>query len=339
MCIEQLDWRSSVERGRTDIGVLLLICSTVQKSAKIGDWAWHLLVPRSSWILTCRLFDLLFDTLTTMSATQDIRVKFVIQRGDILYEKEGLCIYCPSTHTIQNAFTTLVEDGVANKWKALGLWKDGEELEMTGILYDDEKTPTHTNYDAPLTSTYRTSFSRILVKVATKEEIIDISSDDEAAIQDGIEPVGGGPNASEAENPNQLSKKKKKSKQKSKQKASEWDLRLMRTAKRSKKYREDAKIFGPRTANDNLPKDMKPGSVKQEQEYNRRLYCCHEGDTPRSVATKPTKLNLFEDNDSDPIGRLVYDNRSKHHGLKPDTSMKEGAIFVIPLPPATQQEI
>jgi len=314
----------------------------VRKSA-IGHG--HLLVLRSSWILTCRLFDLLFDTLTTMSATQDIRVKFVIQRGDILYEKEGLCIYCPSTHTIQNAFTTLVEDGVANKWKALGLWKDGEELEMTGILYDDEKTPTHTNYDAPLTSTYRTSFSRILMKVATKEEIIDISSDDEAAIQDGIdgvpmvEPVGGGPNASEAENPNQLSKKNKKSKQKSKQKASEWDLRLMRTAKRSKKYREDAKIFGPRTANDNLPKDMKPGSVKQEQEYNRRLYCCHEGDTPTSVATKPTKLNLFEDNDSDPIGRLVYDNRSKHHGLKPDTSMKEGAIFVIPLPPATQQEI
>ena len=277
-----------------------------------------------------------------MSATQDIRVKFVIQRGDILYEKEGLCIYCPSTHTIQNAFTTLVEDDIANKWKALGLWKDKEELAMAGILYDDEKTPTHTNYDAPLTSTYRTSFGRILVKVATKEEIIDISSDDEAAVEDGIdgvsmvEAVGGGSNASGTENPNLSSKKKKKSKQKSKQKASEWDLRVMRTAKRSKKYREDAKIFGPRTANDNLPKDMKPGSVKQEQEYNRRLYGCHEGDTPTSVATK---LNLFEDNDSDPIGRLVYDNRSKHRGLKPDKSMKEGAIFVIPLPPATQQEI
>ena len=213
---------------------------------------------------------------------------------------------------------------------------------MTGILYDDEKIPTHTNYDAPLTSTYRTCSSRILVKVATKEEIIDISSDDEAAVEDGIdgvpivERVDGGPNASEAENPNQPSKKKKKKpKQKSKQKASEWDLRLMRTAKRSKKYREDAKIFGPRTANDKLPKDMKPGSVKQEQEYNRRLYCCHEGDTPRSVATK---LHLFENNDSDPIGRLVYDNRSKHRGLKPDKSMKEGAIFVIPLPPATHQE-
>ena len=286
----------------------------------------------------CRLFDLLFDALTAMSATQDIRVKFVIQRGDILHDRDVLCVYCPSTHTIQNAFTTLIEDGVANKWKTLCLWKDKEELAMAGILYDDEKTPTHTNYDAPLTSTYRTSFSRILVKVATKEEIIDISSDDEAAIQDGIdgvpmvEPVGGGPNTSGAENPNQPSKKKKKAKQK----ASEWDLRLMRTAKRSKKYREDAKIFGPRTANDNLPKDMKPGSVTQEQEYNRRLYCCHEGDTPTSVATK---LNLFEDNDSDPIGRLFYDNRSKRRGLKPDKSMKEGAIFVIPLPPATQQEI
>ena len=196
---------------------------------------YHALVGYMYWPVQRRLFDLLFDTLTTMSATQDIRVKFVIQRGDILYEKEGLCIYCPSTHTIQNAFTTLIEDGVANKWKALCLWKDKEELAMAGILYDDEKTPTHTNYDAPLTSTYRTSFSRILVKVATKEEIIDISSDDEAAIQDGIdgipmaEPVGGGPNTSGAENPNQPSKKKKKAKQK----ASEWDLRLMRTAKRS----------------------------------------------------------------------------------------------------------
>jgi hypothetical protein len=272
-----------------------------------------------------------------MSSSPDIRVKFVIQRGDILYEKEGLCVFRPSTHTIQNAFTTLIEDGVANKWKALGLWKDGEELEMAGILYDDETIPTHTNYDAPLTSTYRTCSSRILVKVATKEEIIDISSDDEAAVEDGIdgvpmvEAVGGGTNASGAENPNQPSKKKKKPKQK----ASEWDLRLMRTAKRSKKYREDAKIFGPRTANGNLPQDTKPGSVKQEQEYNRRLYCCHQGDTPTSVATK---LNLFE-NDSDPIGRLIYDNRSNHRGLKPDTSMKEGAIFVIPLPPATQQEI
>ena len=267
-----------------------------------------------------------------MSSSPDIRVKFVIQRGDILYEKEGLCVFCPSTYTIQNAFTTLIEDNVANKWKALGLWKDGEELEMTGILYDDEKTPTHTNYDAPLASTYRTRSSRILVKIATKEEIVDVSSDDEATVDgiDGVpmvEPVGGGPNASGAEHPNQPSKKKKKSKQN----ASEWDLGLMRAAKKKKTYRQEAKIFGARTTKGNLPKDMKPGSVKQEQEYNRRLYCCHEGDTPTSVATK---LNLFE-NGSDPIGRLVDDNRSKHRGLKPDKSMKEGAIFVIPLPPAT----
>jgi len=54
-----------------------------------------------------------------MSASPDIRVKFVIQRGDILHEKEGLCVYCPSSHTIQNAFTTLIDVGVANKWKAL----------------------------------------------------------------------------------------------------------------------------------------------------------------------------------------------------------------------------
>lgn len=274
--------------------------------------------------------------MSAMNASADIRVKFVIQRGDSLYEKEGLCVYCPLSRNLQIAFTSLIEDGVANEWKSLGLWKSGENLQMAGILYDDDKTPTHTNYDAPLTSTYRTS-SRVLVKITAKEEIIDISSDDETAVEDGIDgvplagAVGRGSNASGAENPNHSSKKKRKSKPN----ASDWDHGLMRAAKRGKKYRQEAKSFGPRTAKGNLPEDMKPGSVKKEQESNRRLYCCHEGDTPTSVATK---LNLFE-NDSDPIGRLIYDNRSNHRGLKPDTSMKEGSIFVIPLPPATHQEI
>ena len=301
----------------------------------------------------------------SISSGPDIRVKFVIQRGDRRFEDKALCVFCPREYTLNQAFQqSFLQDGVANAWRVLGLWRSGEQLKMEGILYDDEMSPTHTNFDAALTLTYRTSSSRILVKVTTQEDIIDvISSDEEEADAniDGIPmadtPVSSptatstsstnsaasnngsavsphpikseGTEASELQaDGNHPSKKKRKTKQK----ASEWDLNQMRSAKRSaelnKKYKMDERKFGPRTANGNLPKEMVVGIVEHQHESNRRLYCCHQGDTPTSVAKK---LNLFETDDKDPVGRLIYDNRFNHRGLKPDTQMKEGSIFVLPL--------
>ena len=328
----------------------------------------------------------------SIASFPDIRVKFVIQREDTRFEDKALCVFCPRAYTLNQAFhQSFLQDGVADAWRVLGLWRSGEQLKMEGILYDDEMSPTHTNYDASLTSTYRTGSSRILVKVTAQEDIIDIVSSDEEEAGgeiDGIpmaqtpvssptatltsstttNPAVDPPSAlsntgsvvssqqiksegtdttqdlnSHQANASEVSPTSTsdiqtggnhppKKKRKPKQKASEWDLAQMRSAKRSaelsKRYKIDERKFGQRTANGNLPNKMAAGTVEQQHESNRRLYCCHEGDTPTSVATK---LNLFETDDEDPVGRLIYDNRFNHRGLKPDTGMKEGSIFVLPL--------
>ena len=330
----------------------------------------------------------------SIASSPDIRVKFVIQRDDRRYEDKALCIFCPREYTLNQAFhQSFLQDGVANAWRDLGLWRSGEQLEMEGILYDEEMSPTHTNYDAALTSTYRTSSSRVLGKVTTQEEIIDIVSSDEEAAGDDIDgipmteapissPTATSPsstnpavdpssasNTGSAVSPQQIKSEDTnttqrlgscqandneissastseletrgnhltKKKRKPKQKASEWDLGEMRAAKRaaelSKRYKTDERKFGPKTANDNLPQGMGVGVIEEQHESNRRLYCCHEGDTPTSVATK---LNLFETDNEDPVGRLIYDNRFNHRGLKSDTEMKEGSIFVLPLNPDPQ---
>ena len=297
---------------------------------------------------------------TNMSTASgpDIRVKFVIQREDRRFEDKALCVFCPQEYTLNQAFhQSFLQDGVANAWRALGLWRSGEQLKMEGILFDDETNPTHTNFDAALTSTYRTSSSRILVKVATQEDIIEITSSDEEEADaniDGIPmdktPVSS-PTATSISLANSAVKSEgtetselqadgnhqPKKKRKTKQKASEWDLNQMRSAKRSaelsKRYKMDERKFGPRTGNGNLPKEMAVGIVEHQHESNRRLYCCHQGETPTSVAKK---LNLFKTDDIDPVGRLIYDNRFNHRGLKPDTEMKEGSIFVLPLQSASQ---
>lgn len=333
----------------------------------------------------------------SIASYPEIRVKFVIQREDRRYEDKALCVFCPGNLSLNQAFhQSFLQEGVANAWRDLGLWRSGEQLKMEGILFDDEMSPTHTNYDAALTATYRTNSSRVLVKATTQEEIIEIVSSDEEVSGDDVDgiPMANAPvssptasstsSTSPAANPpsvlntgsvafsqyiiksegtdttqelnfhhananknsststselevggtcNHPAKKKRKPKRK----ASEWDLAQMRSAKRaaelSKRYKTDERKFGPRTANGDLPKELDVGFIEQQHESNRRVYCCHEGDTPTSVATK---LNLFETDDEDPVGRLIYDNRFNHRGLKADTKMKKGSIFVLPLQSAPQ---
>lgn len=206
---------------------------------------------------------------------------------------------------------------------------------MEGILYDDELSPTHTNYDATLTSTYRTSSSRILVKVTAQEDIINIASSDEEATGDEIDgiPMAEGLHVASLASAGSLKAKCSKTrKKKSTRKIMTYKEAADKASKRSKQLKKDKQRFGQRTHNKNLPNEMKPGSLKQDKEHHRRLYCCHEGDTPTTVVTT---LNLFE-HDGDPIGRLIYDNRSNHHGLKPNTKMKEGSVFLIPSQPTSQ---
>lgn len=263
----------------------------------------------------------------SIASGQDIRVKFVIQRKDRRYEDKALCIFCPQKYTLNQAFhESFLQDGVADAWRALGLWRSGEKLKMEGILFDDETNPTHTNYNVALSSTYRTSSSRILVKATTQEDIIDIATSDEEANDniDGI-PITEGLHAASSASALKVKCSIKK-KKKSTRKIMTYKEAADKASKRSKQLKKDKQRFGQRTHNKNLPKEMKPGSLKQDKEHHRRLYCCHEGDTPTTVVST---LNLFE-NDGDPIGRLIYDNRSNHHGLKPNTKMKGGSIFVIP---------
>ena len=123
---------------------------------------------------------IIFSSKMSIASSPDIRVKFVIQREDTRFEDKALCVFCPREYTLNQAFhQSFLQDGVANAWRVLGLWHSGEQLKMEGILFDDEVSPTHTNYDAALTSTYRTSSSRVLVKITAQEDIIDIASSDE----------------------------------------------------------------------------------------------------------------------------------------------------------------
>mmetsp|Transcript_30283 Transcript_30283/g.66603 ORF Transcript_30283/g.66603 Transcript_30283/m.66603 type:complete len:639 (+) Transcript_30283:237-2153(+) len=70
-----------------------------------------------------------------------------------------------------------------------------------------------------------------------------------------------------------------------------------------------------------------PGSLILEADReDRRIYVCREGETATDIARRQ---RVYAPN---PAGRVVFDNRGRHHGLKEFTKMKDGAIIVLPPP-------
>ena len=96
-------------------------------------------------------------------------------------------------------------------------------------------------------------------------------------------------------------------------------------------------MYGGRVPNDGIPghisagilgvdpNELRPGNfIYEEDRSDRRIYVCKEGETPVEIARK------FSISGPNPAGRVVFDNRSKHHGIKSKTEFKEGDILVLP---------
>lgn len=120
----------------------------------------------------------------------------------------------------------------------------------------------------------------------------------------------------------------------------EREEQLKRKRDYSKQLQKEVQMHGPRTPNDGVPRyiddqttypfnEASHGDLIHEADRSdRRIYVCRANETPAEIARKNSIAC------PNPAGRVVYDNRRKHHGLGIATKMKEGDILILPPIPA-----
>ena len=131
-------------------------------------------------------------------------------------------------------------------------------------------------------------------------------------------------------------KKKKRSVKDSSNAFREREELLKRKRLASRSWKKENEMYGDRTPNDDVPRRIDvsntnpfdkapPGSlIPEEDRFDRRLYVCKMNETPTDIAREYLSCG------PNPAGRIVYDNRAKHHAMGVLSQMKEGDILILP---------